>query len=131
MSVLAVLIALGPLTGVAAALAGARARLAGLAQAAGALVAFGCALALLAELDGRPPLAGWDGFLYVDPLGGFFAMTVAGVTLLAALGSIGYVCAEEDSGGFLFGQSRHVIEPTRCHGDLHARFGEQARQRGA
>jgi hydrogenase-4 component F len=100
MSALAILIALGPLTGVAAALAGARARLAGLAQAAGALVAFGCALALLVELDGRPPLAGWDGFLYVDPLGGFFAMTVAGVTLLAALGSIGYICAEEDSGGF-------------------------------
>jgi hydrogenase-4 component F len=100
MSALAILIALGPLTGLAAALAGARARLAGLAQAAGALVAFGCALALLVELNGHPPLAGWDGFLYVDPLGGFFAMTVAGVTLLAALGSIGYVCAEEDSGGF-------------------------------
>jgi len=100
MSALAVLIALGPLTGLAAALAGARARLAGLAQVTGALVAFGCALALLVELDGHPPLAGWDGFLYVDPLGGFFAMTVAGVTLLAALGSVGYVCAEEDSGGF-------------------------------
>ena len=100
MSALAILIALGPLTGPAAALAGARARLAGLAQAAGALVAFGCALALLVELNGHPPLAGWDGFLYVDPLGGFFAMTVAGVTLLAALGSIGYICAEEDSGGF-------------------------------
>jgi hydrogenase-4 component F len=100
MSALAILIALGPLTGPAAAIAGARARLAGLAQAAGALVAFGCALALLAELDGHEPLAGWAGFLYVDPLGGFFAMTVAGVTLLAALGSIGYVCAEEDSGAF-------------------------------
>jgi len=100
MSALAVLIALGPLTGLAVALAGARARLAGLAQVTGALVAFGCALALLVELDGHPPLAGWDGFLYVDPLGGFFAMTVAGVTLLAALGSVGYVCAEEDSGGF-------------------------------
>ena len=100
MSALAILIALGPLTGQAAALAGARARLAGLAQAAGALVAFGCALALLVELNGHPPLAGWDGFLYVDPLGGFFAMTVAGVTLLAALGSIGYICAEEDSGRF-------------------------------
>jgi hydrogenase-4 component F len=100
MTILAIFIALGPLTGPAAAIAGARARLAGLAQGAGALVAFGCALALLAELDGHAPLAGWDGFLYVDPLGGFFAMTVAGVTLLAALGSIGYVCAEEDSGAF-------------------------------
>jgi hydrogenase-4 component F len=100
MTALAILIALGPLTGPAAAIAGARARLAGIAQAAGAVVAFGCSLALLVMLNGRAPLFGWDGFLYVDSLGGFFAMTVAGVTLLAALGSIGYICAEEDSGGF-------------------------------
>ena len=44
-------------------------------------------------LDGSAPLAGWDGFLYVDSLGGFFAMTVAAVTLLAALGSVGYIAA--------------------------------------
>jgi formate hydrogenlyase subunit 3/multisubunit Na+/H+ antiporter MnhD subunit len=94
MTALAILIALGPLTGPAAAIAGARARLAGIAQAAGAVVAFGCSLALLVMLNGRAPLFGWDGFLYVDSLGGFFAMTVAGVTLLAALGSIGYICAE-------------------------------------
>jgi hydrogenase-4 component F len=98
MTVLAILVALGPLSGSAAAIAGVRARLAGLAQAAGAAVALGCSLALLALLGSGPPLAGWDGFLYVDPLGGFFAMTVAGVTLLAALGSIGYVAAQEDSG---------------------------------
>ena len=98
MTALAILVVLGPLAGSAAALAGARARLAGLAQAAGAVVAFGCSLALLASIEGRPPLEGWDGFLYVDPLGGFFAMTVAGVTLLAALGSIGYIAAQEDSG---------------------------------
>jgi hydrogenase-4 component F len=98
MTALAILVALAPLSGSAAGLAGARARVAGVAQAAGAAVAFGCSLALLVLLDGRPPLAGWDGFLYVDPLGGFFAMTVAGVTLLAALGSIGYVAAQEDDG---------------------------------
>jgi len=98
MTALAILIALGPLSGSAAAIAGARARLAGVAQAAGALITFGCSLALLVLLEGRAPLAGWDGFLYVDPLGGFFLMTVAGVTLLAALGSIGYVTAQEDSG---------------------------------
>jgi hydrogenase-4 component F len=98
MTALAILVALAPLSGSAAGLAGARARVAGVAQATGAAVALGCALALLVLLDGRPPLAGWDGFLYVDPLGGFFLMTVAGVTLLAALGSIGYVAAQEDSG---------------------------------
>jgi hydrogenase-4 component F len=100
MTALAILIALGPLSGSAAAMAGARARAAGLAQAAGAAIALGCALALLVLLDGRAPLAGWDGFLYVDPLGGFFLMTVAGVTLLATLGSIGYVAAQEDRGEF-------------------------------
>jgi hydrogenase-4 component F len=98
MTALAILVVLAPLSGSAAGLAGVRARMAGVAQAAGAAVALGCSLALLVLLDGRPPLAGWDGFLYVDALGGFFLMTVAGVTLLAALGSIGYVAAQEDSG---------------------------------
>jgi hydrogenase-4 component F len=98
MTALAILIALGPLAGPVAALAGARARLAGMAQAGGAAAALGCALALLVMLDGRPPLLAWDGFLYVDSLGGFFAMTVAAVTLLAALGSIGYISAEQDGG---------------------------------
>jgi hydrogenase-4 component F len=98
MTALAILVVLGPLAGPAAAIAGARARLAGLAQAGGAAMALGCALALLTMLDGRAPLAGWDGFLYVDSLGGFFLMTVAAVTLLAALGSVGYVAAQEDSG---------------------------------
>jgi hydrogenase-4 component F len=98
MTALAILVALGPLGGSAAALAGARARLAGLAQAAGALISFGCSIALLAGVNGGRPLEGWDGFLYVDPLGGFFLMTVAGVTLLAALGSVGYISAQEDSG---------------------------------
>src|SRR5580658_9650092 len=98
MTALVILVVLGPLAGPAAAIAGARARLAGLAQAGGAAMALGCALALLTMLDGRAPLAGWDGFLYVDSLGGFFLMTVAAVTLLAALGSVGYVAAQEDSG---------------------------------
>jgi len=98
MTALAILAALAPLSGSAAGLAGARARLAGLAQAAGAAVALGCSLALLSGIEGRAPLAGWDGFLYVDSLGGFFLMTVAGVTLLAALGSIGYIAAQEDDG---------------------------------
>jgi hydrogenase-4 component F len=98
MIVLAILAALSPLTGPAAAIAGARARLAGVAQAAGAAVALGCSLTLLVTLDGHASLFAWDGFLYLDPLGGFFLMTVAAVTLLAAVGSIGYVAAQEDSG---------------------------------
>jgi hydrogenase-4 component F len=95
MTALAILVALTPLTGPVAVLAGARARLAGMVQAAGAAAALGCAIALLAA---HGTLLAWDGFLYVDPLGGFFAMTVAAVTLLAALGSIGYIGTQEDTG---------------------------------
>jgi hydrogenase-4 component F len=98
MTALAIVVVLAPLAGAAAALTGARARVAGIALAAGAAIGFGCSLALLAMLDGGRPLAGWDGFLYVDSLGGFFVMTVAAVTLLAAVGSIGYVSAQEDGG---------------------------------
>jgi len=98
MTALAIAIVLAPLAGPAAALAGARARLAGLAQAAGAAAAFGCSVALLTLLNGGPPLQGWDGFLYADPLSGFFLLTVSGVTLLAAVGSISYISAQEDTG---------------------------------
>jgi hydrogenase-4 component F len=98
MTALAILIVLGPLAGPVAALAGARARLAGIAQAAGATAALGGAAALLTLLNGGPPLRGWDGFLYADPLSGFFLLTVSGVTLLAALGSVSYIGAQEGSG---------------------------------
>lgn len=98
MTVLAIVIALAPLAGPAAALAGARARPTGVAQAAGAAVALGCSIALLALLNGGPPLQGWDGFLYADPLSGFFLLTVSAVTLLAAAGSISYIRAQEESG---------------------------------
>ena len=93
MTTLAIIIALAPLAGPAAALAGARARASAVAQAVGAAVALGCAIALLTALAGARPLQGWDGFLYADSLSGFFLLTVAGVTLLAALGSISYIAA--------------------------------------
>jgi len=98
MTTLAILTVLAPLVGPAVALAGVRARASALAQAGGAAVALGCAIALLTTLAGGRPLQGWDGFLYADSLSGFFLLTVAGVTLLAALGSISYIAAQEDSG---------------------------------
>jgi len=98
MMALAILTALTPLAGLAAALAGARARVIGTAQAAGAAAALGCAIALLVTLSRRPPLEGLAGFLYADALSGFFLLTVTSVTLLAALGSIPYIGAQEDSG---------------------------------
>jgi hydrogenase-4 component F len=98
MTALAIVIALGPLAGPAAALAGARARLSALTLSAGAAVSLACAVALLASLDGGRVLDGWDGFLYADPLSGFFLLTVSVVTLLASLGSVSYIGAQQDSG---------------------------------
>jgi len=93
-----ILAAAGPLAGTLAAAGGARARQAGWAGAAGAGVALGSAVYLLAAQLHHAPLRGWGGFLYVDSLSCFFLLTVAGVTLLAAVGSVAYLSAEEDSG---------------------------------
>jgi hydrogenase-4 component F len=100
MTAVAILVVLGPLAGCLAAAFRARARAAGTALAAGALVSLGSAIALLVVQSHSAPLTGWAGFLYVDTLSGFFLLTVAGVTMLAAAGSVGYLAAEEDSGRF-------------------------------
>ena len=98
MIILAILAAAGPLAGTLAAVGGARARQAGWAGAAGAGLALGCAVYLLVAQLHRAPLRGWGGYLYVDSLSSFFLLTVAGVTLLAAVGSVAYLSAEEDAG---------------------------------
>jgi len=98
MIILVILAAAAPLAGTLAAAGGARARRAGWAGVAGAGIALGCAVYLLVAQLHRAPLRGWGGFLYVDSLSGFFLLTVAGVTLLAAVGSVAYLSAEEDSG---------------------------------
>jgi hydrogenase-4 component F len=98
MIALAVLIVAGPLAGPAAAALRARTRACGIASAAGAAVALAAAIALLAAQTHRAPLTGWAGFLYVDALSGFFLLTISGVTLLAAIGSIAYLSAEQDAG---------------------------------
>jgi hydrogenase-4 component F len=100
MTALAIIVVAGPLAALVAALAGARARLAGSIGAAGAAVSLAAAIVLLVLQVHRPPLQAGGGFLYVDTLSGFFLLTVSGVTLLAAVGSIAYVSAEEDAGTF-------------------------------
>jgi hydrogenase-4 component F len=95
---LMILAVTGPLAGTVAAACGARGRPAGWAAAAGALVSLASAVWLLiAELH-RAPLRGWGGYLYLDSLSCFFVLTVAAVTLLASVGSVAYLSAEEDSG---------------------------------
>jgi hydrogenase-4 component F len=106
MIVLVILAATGPLAGSLAAACGARARQAGWAGAAGAGVALGAAVWLLVAQLHRAPLRGWGGFLYLDSLSCFFLLTVAGVTLLAAVGSVAYLSAEEDSGALSWFQVR-------------------------
>jgi hydrogenase-4 component F len=98
MIILVILAAAAPLAGTLAAAGGARARRAGWTGVAGAGIALGCAVYLLVAQLHRAPLRGWAGFLYVDSLSAFFLLTVAGVTLLAAVGSVAYLSAEEDSG---------------------------------
>ena len=98
MIIMVILAAAGPLAGTLAAAVGARARQAGWATSAGAGIALGSAVYLLVAQLHRAPMRGWDGFLYVDSLSCFFLLTVAAVTLLAAVGSVAYLSAEEDSG---------------------------------
>jgi hydrogenase-4 component F len=98
MTVLAFVIIAGPLAGTIAAASGARARPAGWAGTAGACVALAAACWLLIGQLHRAPVRGFGGFLYVDSLSCFFVFTVAAVTLLAAVGSVGYLSAEEAAG---------------------------------
>jgi hydrogenase-4 component F len=98
MIALAAVVLAGPLAGLAAAACGAQARQAGWAAAAGALLSLTAVIWLLVALLRRAPLRGLGGFLYVDSLSCFFLLTVACVTLLASVGSVAYLAAEEDSG---------------------------------
>jgi hydrogenase-4 component F len=98
MTVLAFIIIAGPLAGTAAAACGARARPAGWTGAAGAAVTLAAAIWLLIGQLHRAPVRGLAGFLYLDSLSCFFLFTVAAVTLLAAVGSVGYMSAEEQAG---------------------------------
>ncbi len=98
MIILVIAVVVGPLAGSVAAVCGARARQAGWAGAAGAVVALACSVWLLVAELHRAPLRGWGGYLYLDSLSCFFLFTVAAVTVLAAAGSVAYLSAEEDAG---------------------------------
>lgn len=98
MTALAFIIIVGPLAGTIAAAAGAAARTAGWAGASGACVTLGAAIWLLVGQLHRAPVRGLGGFLYLDSLSCFFLLTVALVTALAAVGSVGYLSAEEAAG---------------------------------
>jgi hydrogenase-4 component F len=98
MTVLALIIIAGPLAGPVAAASGAPARRAGWAGSAGACVTLAAAIWLLVGQLHRAPVRALGGFLYIDSLSCFFLFTVAAVTLLAAVGSVGYLSAEQAAG---------------------------------
>jgi hydrogenase-4 component F len=95
---LVALVVLLPLTGAIGVAAGCRARGAGIALVAGSIGSFGASIALAASTAGRRHVQGIGGFLYVDPLAVFFAITISLVVVLAAFGSAAYLRAEEDRG---------------------------------
>jgi hydrogenase-4 component F len=98
MIALAVLVAGLPLAGGVAAAAGARARLAGAVAVAAAVGTLACAVALAVRVATGGAYTALAGFVYLDPLSAFFAITVSTVVLLASLGSAAYVRAEEAAG---------------------------------
>ncbi len=98
MTILAYIVIAGPLAGTVAAAAGARARVAGWAGAAGACMTLAAGIWLVVGQLHRAPLRGLGGFLYIDSLSCFFLLTVAAVTFLAAVSSVGYLSAEETAG---------------------------------
>ncbi len=107
MITLVALVVLLPLTGAIAVVARCRARGAGFALVGGAIGSFSASIALAADVAGRRRhVQGIGGFLYVDPLAVFFAITVSLVVVLAAFGSAAYLRTEEDRGDLSLFQVR-------------------------
>jgi hydrogenase-4 component F len=87
-----------PLAGAVAHLLGVRTRSAALLTAAGGAGALGCAITLAVQSVQSGPYQALSGFIYVDPLSAFFAITVAAVVTLAGLASVAYLQTEEERG---------------------------------
>lgn len=106
MIALVALVVLLPLLDGLAAVLGSGPRGAGLTTLAGAAGSFAAAVVLAARIGGGGHFQALSGFIYVDALGGFFAVTVALVVLLASLGSAAYLVAEHDRGHLSSFQAR-------------------------
>jgi hydrogenase-4 component F len=98
MTALALLVVLLPLLPAATAAVTARARPLGLVSAAAGLATLGVAVSLAVELSSGHRLRGLSGFLYLDPLSGFFLATIALVVALSSFGSGAYLRTEEQRG---------------------------------
>jgi hydrogenase-4 component F len=98
MIALALIVVLLPLTPALATAFTARARPLGAVAVASGLTTLGVAIAIAVGVSGGRRVYGLSGFLYLDPLSGFFLATIAVVVALASIGSAAYVRAEEQRG---------------------------------
>ena len=92
-----IIVALPLLPALAAAVTG-RARTLGLISAAAGIGALALAIALAIDLSAGHPVQALSGFIYLDPLSGFFLATIALVVALSSFGSAAYLRAEEERG---------------------------------
>ena len=92
-----IIVALPLVPALAAALTG-RARTLGLISAAAGTSALALAIALAIDLSTGHPVHALSGFIYLDPLSGFFLATIALVVALSSFGSAAYLRAEEERG---------------------------------
>lgn len=95
---LVILVAALPLAGALAPALRARARGIGWALAVGGAGALAAAIGLVAEVATHGTFETEGGFVYVDSLSAFFALTVAIVVMLAGIGSASYIRVEEERG---------------------------------
>jgi hydrogenase-4 component F len=92
-----VLAALLPLATSLAAIAGAKARLAGYIAIVTATCSLGLSIWLLFWIGEHRVLTALSSFIYVDGMSAFFLFTVSVVVALASFGSAAYLRAQEDS----------------------------------
>ncbi len=95
MIALALLVVLLPLTTALATALTPRARPLGAVATASGLATLAVAIALAIDVGGGHRIHALSGFLYLDPLSGFFLATIALVVALASIGSAAYMRAEE------------------------------------
>lgn len=98
MTALVLVVVLCPLLGALAAGLGARAWAAGVAMVIGGVGSFAGAIGLAVRVASLGHFQAWSGFAYVDALGVFFAVVISLVVVLASLGSVAYLSAEEQRG---------------------------------
>ena len=98
MRILALIVVLLPLLPAFASALTARARPLGVTAVFAGVATLAVAVALTVHVGGGRRVHGLSGFLYLDPLSGFFLVTIALVVGLASVGSAAYMRAEEQRG---------------------------------